>query len=102
MDTLERHGASTNQPPVETEAPHDGLIRAATDLAERDLRTRHALVAIRRARMDQRTLSVKLGRDVAWVQWFESYDADPRLSEMRSYALAIGARIEQTVVEAVR
>lgn len=76
----------------------DELVRAATDLAEADLRLRQRLVSARRsAGLTQADVAELLGVKQSSISQFERYDNDPRLSTIRRYALAVGAEVTHSV-----
>lgn len=56
------------------------------------------LVAMRkRHRLTQDVVAERMGVSQPTVAAFERYDANPKLSTIRRYALAVGASIEHTV-----
>ena len=57
-----------------------------------------SLVAMRRtSRLTQETVAERMAVTQPTVAAFERYDANPTLSTVRRYALAVGARIRTTV-----
>lgn len=72
----------------------DELIEAATDLAAADNDLIWALIQARKdAGFSQRELAEYLGVKQSTISAFESPENNPRLSTIRRYALAVGARI---------
>lgn len=63
---------------------HDALLRALVDL-----RKKHHLT--------QETVAERMGVSQPTVAAFERYDANPKLSTIRRYALAVGASIRHEV-----
>jgi transcriptional regulator with XRE-family HTH domain len=81
--------------PVRT---REELIELATALAAADEALRRALIDARRdAGLSQRDVAELLGIKQSSVAAFERHDNDPRLSTIRRYALAVGARIDHRV-----
>ena len=77
---------------------HAELLQLATELAETDERLLYALIQARKsAGLKQRDVAELLGIKQSSVAAFERYDNDPRLSTIRRYALAVGARVEHRV-----
>lgn len=77
----------------------DQLVALAADLAEADDRMRAALIRARKAAgLTQADVAESLGIKQSSVASFERHDNDPRLSTIRRYALAVGARIEHRVM----
>jgi len=69
--------------------------RLAGELAFQDDNLLETLVRIRIALgMSQEDVAKKMNRSLTTVQNFETFGADPHLSIIRRYALAIGVRIE--------
>lgn len=59
------------------------------------------LVALRRSKkLTQQAVANRMKRDKSVVSRFENLGADPRLSTIRRYARAIGARVEHRVNDA--
>jgi len=82
----------------EREASFEEMVAHATDQAEADYELLYRLIEMRRATgLSQRDVAARLGIAQSSVSTFERYDNDPRLSMIRSYALALGASIEHTV-----
>lgn len=80
------------------ERTREELVQAATDLADADMRFRHALVHARRAAgMTQKDVADAMGIKQSSVAAFERYDNDPRLSTVRRYATVVGASISHSV-----
>lgn len=76
----------------------DELIDQATDLADGHMKMMYDLIAIRRNKgLTQQDVARLLGVQVRTIKNFEHYDSDPSLSMIRRYALAVGARIDQSV-----
>lgn len=66
--------------------------------AERDLLSE--LVALRKQHdLTQSAVAQRMGVSQAAVSQVERYDANPTLSTIRRYALAVGARIEHRVID---
>lgn len=75
----------------------DMLLRRATRLAENDERTMYELVRHRRdSGLTQADVDERLGWEPGRTAEFETYWYDPRLSEIRRYALAVGMGIRHT------
>ncbi|MFE2995025.1 helix-turn-helix domain-containing protein [Nocardia sp. NPDC059246] len=80
---------------IDMNDPRNALAR---DLVEADDELLEELVRLRRAsKMSQADVARAMGRDRAAVSNFEKLTADPHLSTIRRYALAIGARITHRV-----
>jgi transcriptional regulator with XRE-family HTH domain len=76
----------------------DDLVAAATQLAQADEHMRYLLVRARKdAELSQRDVARALGIKQSSVAAFERHDNDPRLSTIRRYALAVGAKVEHRV-----
>ena len=59
-----------------------------------------ALISMRATHdLTQDQVADRMGVSQSAVSQFERYDANPRLSTLRRYALAVGARIEHTVTD---
>jgi transcriptional regulator with XRE-family HTH domain len=72
----------------------------AAALVEDHRQLLEALVTIRQIReLNQSELGERMGVSQSAVSQFERYDANPRLSTLRRYALAVGARLETRVVD---
>jgi ribosome-binding protein aMBF1 (putative translation factor) len=52
----------------------------------------------RRRRLSRTDVAARMGADVSTVDAMERYDADPTLSQLRRYAMAVGARLDTRVV----
>jgi transcriptional regulator with XRE-family HTH domain len=77
--------------------PQQLLARA---LVEADYTWIHRLVEIRKQRgLNQTDLGKIMGRSQSVVSDIESMSGDPRLSTLRRYALAVGARVEHHVTD---
>ena len=81
---------------------NDGEVTRLEELAEALIddhdRLREALVGRRKAqRLTQAEVGERMGVSQPAVANFERYDANPTLSSVRRYALAVGARIETNV-----
>ena len=78
--------------------PDPHLVAVATALAEADLRLMYALVERRRSLgLTQAQVAERLGWSTATVARLERYDSDPRLSQVRRYALAVDAAYTHTL-----
>ncbi len=67
-------------------------------LAQRGLLSE--LVALRQQhQLTQAMVAERMGVSQAAVSQFERYDANPTLSTIRRYALAVGARLEHRVID---
>lgn len=75
----------------------DPVQRLANELVEEDDKLLSELVEIRRRTMTQQDVADRLGISRPAVAAFERYDADPRLSTVRRYALAVRAHVAHTV-----
>ncbi|MFC4124962.1 helix-turn-helix domain-containing protein [Nocardia rhizosphaerae] len=76
----------------------DPTTTLAHDLVEADDQLLEDLVALRKASgLKAADVARRIGRDRSAVTQFEKLTADPRLSTIRRYALAIGARITHKV-----
>lgn len=75
----------------------DPVHRLADELVRADDHLLEELVELRRRTMTQAEVAVRLGISRPAVAAFERYDADPRLSTIRRYALAIRAHIAHSV-----
>lgn len=76
----------------------DPLSRLAGDLVDGDMRLIERLIEMRhKSGMTQADVAEALGRSQASVANFERLGNDPRLSTIRRYAMAIGARISHDV-----
>lgn len=74
------------------------LARLAAKLVDQDERLRRSLIQLRKARgISQTEVAEALGVTQPTVAAFERIDADPKLSTLRRYALAVGASIEHSV-----
>lgn len=72
----------------------------AVELALSDYRLLRDLIKVRKdRRLSQDDLAVILGISQPSVAAFERVDADPKLSTIRRYALAVGAAIDHQVVK---
>lgn len=60
-----------------------------------------ALITLRKSRYTQQQLAQLLGISQASVAAFERYDNDPKLSTLRRYAHAVGARVTHCVSDVV-
>lgn len=75
---------------------HDEQLGRMLALADDDFL--EDLVALRRAKgLTQQAVATRMKRDKSVVSRFENLGADPRLSTIRRYARAIGARVEHRV-----
>lgn len=74
------------------------LVELASQLAEADERLLYELIKARKdASLSQRDVALRLGITQPAIAKFERHDSDPRLSTVRRYAVAVGARIEHSV-----
>jgi len=76
---------------------NDPVQQLADSLVRSDNKLLNELIRIRRENMTQAEVAARLGISRPAVSAFERYDADPRLSTVRRYALAIRAQIEHSV-----
>lgn len=82
---------------VTEDAEFEVLLGRATKLAENDERTRYELVRHRvESGLTQADVDDRLGWEPGHTAEFEAYWYDPRLSEIRRYALAVGMGIRHT------
>lgn len=82
-----------NEPIEAIEARADALLEAQENLM-RDL------VTMRGTRdLKQHELATRMGISQSAVSQFERYDSNPKLSTLRRYALAIGARLRFEVLD---
>lgn len=78
--------------------PNDPVMHLAGELVRDMHETIHALVNLREQRgLSRSDVAESLSWPVAKVSNFERVGGDPYMSEVRRYALAIGARISTTV-----
>lgn len=78
----------------------DLIERRADSLIEDHAALRAQLIALRKKhRLSQAVVAERMGVSQPTVAGFEHYDANPTLSTIRRYALAVGARIRSTVVD---
>ena len=76
------------------------LIRHADSLVQSDTHYLDQLVAIRKSSgLSITELADRMGVSKDTVVRFERYDANPKLSTIRRYALAVGAIVRHTVIE---
>lgn len=74
------------------------IVALATHLADEDERLLFELIKARKdAGLSQKDVADRLAIKQPSVAKFERYDSDPRLSTIRRYALAVGARVEHSV-----
>jgi DNA-binding XRE family transcriptional regulator len=84
---------------IDTEDPTQ---RLALELVESDDQLMRKLVAWRRRRgLTQEEIGRRMGVTQPAVAAFERTDADPKLSTIRRYALAVGVLIKHAVTELV-
>ena len=70
----------------------------AADLIENDVALVEGLVELRKRHgLSQADVAVRMGVSQPTVSAFEKYDANPRLSTIRRYALAVEAEVSHTV-----
>lgn len=80
--------------------PIDTIERRADALIEDHEALRAALVALRTKHgLSQVVVAERMGVSQPTVAGFERYDANPTLSTLRRYALAVGARFRTTVID---
>lgn len=80
--------------------PNDPVQRLANDLTANDLDLIAGLVKIREAKgLTRAEVADRMGTTPHAVGELESASADPRLSTLRRYAIAIGASVEHHVTE---
>jgi len=78
--------------------PDDPKIEHAVDLFSADRALLDDLVRLRNAKgLSQQQVAERMNRDRTSVTKFERVDSNPRLSTIRRYALAVGARITHQV-----
>lgn len=78
----------------------DVITRRADSLIEDHSALLKKLVALRREHgLTQAEIAERMGVSQPTVAGFERYDANPTLSTLRRYALAVGARLETRVVD---
>ncbi|UMP02239.1 helix-turn-helix transcriptional regulator [Amycolatopsis sp. EV170708-02-1] len=78
----------------------DPVQRLATDLVESDRQLLRRLVALRNEKkLTQKDIANTMGVTQPAVAALERADADPKLSTIRRYALAIGALIRHSVTD---
>ncbi|MFE6966972.1 helix-turn-helix domain-containing protein [Agromyces sp. NPDC057679] len=76
----------------------DPISELADHLVDQDTAMHSALVRARVASgLTVEQVAERMGVSVDTVRQFERYDADPNLSTIRRYALAVGARVSHTV-----
>lgn len=72
----------------------------ATSLVENHEALLHDLVALRKKHgLSQEVVAERMGISQPAVARFERYDANPRLSTLRRYAMAVGARLCDVVLD---
>lgn len=77
----------------------DAQTRLGVDLATHDSQLLQQLVSLRHRRgLSQQQVANRIKRHQSSVSQFETVGGDPRLSIIRRYAWAIGARVTHTVV----
>ena len=78
----------------------DVIARRADALIEDHAALRAALVGLRKRHgLSQAVVAERMGVSQPTVAGFEHHDANPTLSTLRRYALAVGARTRTTVVD---
>lgn len=75
----------------------DPVAMLARDLVREHSALMQALVKLRRENYTQQEIADRLGVSRPAVAAFERYDADPRLSTVRRYALAVRAIVRHSV-----
>lgn len=76
------------------------IARRADSLIENHAALLKSLVALRKKhRLSQAVVAERMGVSQPTVAGFERYDANPTLSTIRRYALAVGARLRTVVVD---
>lgn len=84
--------------PLSPRTIDERLVARATDLAAADLSLIFELVTMRHSSgLSVSDVADTLGWSAKKVRQFEQFDRDPRLSQVRRYALAVGAVIAHTV-----
>lgn len=72
-------------------ANYENKVKKATNMWESVLRTKHLLVAKRRALgLSQQDVAEALNMSLKKVKRFESYDDDPKVRTFIAYALLVG------------
>jgi transcriptional regulator with XRE-family HTH domain len=80
--------------------PDNKLVAEAANLLEAEYQLMSSLKALRKKRgISQAVVAHRMGVTQPAVAAFEHYDANPRMSSIRRYALAIGAQLSITVTE---
>ena len=75
------------------DARADSLVQGHTDLLQ-------GLVALRKKhKLTQGEVAERMSVSQSAVSQFERYDSNPTLATLRRYALAVGARIEERVLD---
>jgi DNA-binding XRE family transcriptional regulator len=78
----------------------DPIQRRASELVDNDYALLSRLVALRREKnLTQTEVGIRMGVSEDAVRYIERPDADPHLSTLRRYALAVGASIQHTVTQ---
>jgi len=78
---------------------HSRLVALAESLADDHADMMAALVAIRREGLTQVEVAERMGITQPTVAALERYDANPTISTVRRYALAVGAMIRTTITK---
>lgn len=81
----------------------DKLVARASQLLEAEHQLMSSLKALRKKNgISQAVVAHRMGVTQPAVAAFEHYDANPRMSSIRRYALAVGAQLWITVTETPR
>lgn len=84
----------------EFEEPFERVEARSDSLVESHRKMLGDLVGMRKVHaLSQETVADRMGVTQAAVSQFERYDSNPKLSTVRRYALAVGARIEHKVID---
>jgi ribosome-binding protein aMBF1 (putative translation factor) len=82
---------------IDPESPIQAL---AYELARGDYEFQFELIQRRKAAgIPRKVLAERLGVTIKWVDEFEAYWHDPKLSEIRRYALAIGVNVQHKITD---
>ena len=81
-------------------ASYESLVTLAEALADDHANMMASLVALRRETLTQAEVGERMGVTQPTVAELERYDANPRLSTVRRYALAVGAIVTTRVERA--
>jgi transcriptional regulator with XRE-family HTH domain len=85
---------------LDHEVDLEALGRRAESLVENHQNLMRSLVAMRsKHHLTQADVADRMGVSQPTVASFERYDSNPTLSTIRRYALAVGAQIEERVID---